>query len=171
MLSVERFDGPVWEPACGNGAISKVLQDTGHQVHSTDLIQREFGQGGIDFLKTTEPLAKHIITNPPYGKHGLADAFTRKALQFTQQTRGKVALLLNLRSLCHPDRHPKFCKTPPAAIYALDALICWPNGENTSHSIKKADQQYCWMVWKPEHTGRPEFWWLKADAFKTPQDR
>ncbi len=71
LLSVETFTGSIWEPACGDGAISKVLIEAGYQVVSTDLIDRGFGRGGEDFLKSTRPLAKNIITNPPYGTHGL----------------------------------------------------------------------------------------------------
>jgi len=104
LLSVEKFDGDIWEPACGNGAISKVLMKTGYKVVSTDLAQRDFGQGGQDFLKSTKPLAKNIITNPPYGTHGLADAFIRKALIHAKKTGGKVAMLVNWRSLCNPYR-------------------------------------------------------------------
>ncbi len=129
LLSVENFDGDIWEPACGNGDMSRELEAAGYSVVSTDLIQRDFGKGGVNFLKTDKPLAKNIITNPPYGKHGLADAFVRKALLYTRETRGSVAMLFNLRSLCHPDRTAKFTKTPPAAIYALDELTCWPEGK------------------------------------------
>lgn len=71
LLSVESFEGDIWEPACGDGAISKVLEAAGYQVVSTDLIDRGFGAGGQDFLKSPEPLARNIITNPPYGTHGL----------------------------------------------------------------------------------------------------
>lgn len=71
LLSVEQFEGSVWEPACGDGAISKVLEKAGYSVISTDLIDRGFGRGGYDFLKSTTPLARNIITNPPYGTHGL----------------------------------------------------------------------------------------------------
>ena len=95
---------------------------------STDLIDRDFGTAGIDFLRETEPRAKHIVTNPPYGA-GLADKFIGKALMLTRQTGGKVAMLLDLSSLCHPSRHAKFVTQPPAAIYALDELVCVPNGE------------------------------------------
>ncbi|MDX2159134.1 MAG: hypothetical protein SFW09_21730 [Hyphomicrobiaceae bacterium] len=38
LLSVERFDGPIWEPACGLGHISNVLTEAGNEVVSTDLI-------------------------------------------------------------------------------------------------------------------------------------
>lgn len=71
LLSVESFEGSIWEPACGDGAISKVLEAAGYQVVSTDLIDRGYGAGGQDFLKSTEPLGRNIITNPPYGTHGL----------------------------------------------------------------------------------------------------
>src|SRR5882672_437547 len=50
LLSVEQFDGTIWEPACGDGAISRELQAHGHSVVATDLINRGHGQGGSDFL-------------------------------------------------------------------------------------------------------------------------
>ena len=96
-------------------------------MHSTDYILRGYEDEKLDFLKSTEPLAKNIITNPPYGRHGLADAFIRKALTHTMKTGGKVAMLLNLRSLAHPSRTQKYRKNPPAKIYILDELTCLPN--------------------------------------------
>jgi hypothetical protein len=165
LLSVEKFDGTIWEPACGNGHISRELEAAGYSVVSTDLIQRDFGKGDVDFLKAEKPLAKHIITNPPYGRHGLGDAFVRKALTMTRQTGGSVAMLLNLRSLCNPDRHHKFRKTPPSAIYALDELTCWPYGKPGDKSARIAKQQYYWAVWRPEPVERPSFWWLSVKDF------
>jgi hypothetical protein len=50
LLSVEQFDGTIWEPACGDGAISRELEAHGHNVVSTDLIDRGYGQSGSDFL-------------------------------------------------------------------------------------------------------------------------
>ena len=38
LLSVERFEGSIWEPACGEGAIANVLADAGHKVVATDLV-------------------------------------------------------------------------------------------------------------------------------------
>lgn len=166
LLSVESFDGSIWEPACGDGAISKVLTNTGHEVVSTDLAFRGYGEGGTDFLKSTSPKAKHIITNPPYGTHGLADAFIRKALLHTRKTEGAVAMLLNWRSLCNSVRHHKFIKSPPSAIYAIDRLICWPYGVPTSYQSHIAKQQYCWVVWRSGHTGHPKFWWLSMKDFR-----
>lgn len=166
LLSVESFDGDIWEPACGDGAISRELTAAGYNVTSTDLIDRGFGMGGQNFLKSEKPLAKHIITNPPYGTHGLGDAFVRRALIHTSKTGGSVAMLLNLRSLANPDRHHKFTKTPPAAIYILDDLTCWPEGKPTSPTARIARQQYYWAIWKPGHTGAPKLGWLSTRAFK-----
>jgi len=166
LLSVETFEGSVWEPACGYGDISKVFLDAGHKVISTDLAHRNFGRGGVDFLKTTKPLAKNIITNPPYGRYGLGDAFVRKALIHVKKTGGAVAMLLNLRSLCNPKRHKKFLKTPPSAIYLLDELTCWPYGIKGSFSSRIAKQQYCWVLWKPNHTGQTKLGWLSPREFK-----
>jgi hypothetical protein len=87
LLSAERFEGSIWEPACGEGAIANVLTDAGHKVVATDLVEYGFGISGIDFLKELRPRAKHIVTNPPYGS-GLADAFAEKALGFAAQTGG-----------------------------------------------------------------------------------
>ena len=166
LLSVETFDGDIWEPACGDGAISRELAKAGYIVHSTDLIDRDYGQSQQDFLKSTEPMGKHIVTNPPYGTHGLGDAFVRKALQHTRKTGGKVAMLLNLRSLANRDRHRKFIKTPPAMIYILDELTCWPEGKPGSRHAHIARQQYYWAVWKPGHTGKPCVWWLSPRDFR-----
>jgi predicted RNA methylase len=170
LLSVERFDGPIWEPACGEGAISTVLLDAGHDVVSTDLVARGYGEGGIDFLAEREARARHIITNPPYGR-GLGDAFVLKALELTRGNGGSVGMLLNLASLCHPGRHDLWVGHPPAVIYALDELVCWPEGRRELARSSTATHRYCWVVWKPDHHCPTAFSWLQARAFRTGQDR
>jgi hypothetical protein len=165
LLSVESFDGSIWEPACGDGAIAKLLIDAGHQVVSTDLYAYGFGETGIDFLAQTSPRARHIVTNPPYG-NGLADAFLLKALALTRKTGGKVAMLFNLASLCHPCRTGLWRSQPPARIYAIDSVVCWPEHRYGPAPEAFKRHRYCWAVWTPEHEGAPRFWWLSADDFR-----
>lgn len=50
LLKLEKFNNSIWEPACGEGHISNVLCKNGYSVKSTDLINRGFGIGGVDFL-------------------------------------------------------------------------------------------------------------------------
>ena len=66
LLELESFDENVWECACGEGHLAKVLEAHGHKVLSTDLIDRGCGLGGIDFLQCDNPYNGDIITNPPY---------------------------------------------------------------------------------------------------------
>lgn len=159
LLSAEIFDGPVWEPACGEGHIAKVLAGHGHEVVATDLVDHGFGLSGRDFLAEREPLAKHIITNPPYGR-GLGDAFCRHAIALTAKTGGKVAMLLPVQSLCHPLRHPFFIAHPPAMIYALDECHCWPYGDASRATRSLREQRYCWMVWKHTSSRETSIRWL-----------
>lgn len=49
LLNVENFSDKVWECACGEGHLSKVLESKGYDVISTDLIDRGFGTGGGRF--------------------------------------------------------------------------------------------------------------------------
>ena len=74
-------------------------------------------------------------------------------------------MLLDLACLCHPSRHARFVATPPAAIYALDELVCLPNGDpDRARFMARAGRRYYWAVWTPGHAGRPSFWWLATAA-------
>lgn len=167
LLSVEAFNGPVWEPACGEGHIANVLTTAGHDVVSTDLATCwGFGEGGRDFLHERTALAPHIVTNPPYGR-GLADAFVKHALELTKPTGGTVAMLLAIQSLAHPMRHGFWTGHPPAVIYALDDCQCWPYGDPAKATTAIGKQRYCWVVWKP-HSGPTQFRWLSTRSFRSP---
>lgn len=175
LLSVESFDGPVWEPACGNGAISRELERSGHTVVSTDLIDRNYGQGGCDFLcpisftriMLENPKLKHIVTNPPYSyKPGIGDKFVGQALKFARMHGGKVAMLLNLGCLAHPSRTPKWQNDPPTTIYVLDDLTCLPYGERRHAGKYITEHRYCWVVWHYERATTTKMSWVATAPFR-----
>lgn len=163
LLSVERFKGSIWEPACGKGHIAEVLKATGHHVVATDLNDWGYGFAGVNFLSEPRARAGHIITNPPYGR-GLADAFILKALSLVPPG-GKVAMLLNLASLAHPARTPFWNSAPPARVWAIDSVVCWPDPERAPPR-HFSDQRYCWAVWEPQHNGPTVLGWLSAADFR-----
>jgi hypothetical protein len=67
----------VWEPACGNGVMSKAITRHGYEVYSSDKNNTGFGASGVDFLWFDTPgCPATIITNPPFN---LAEQFIRKA--------------------------------------------------------------------------------------------
>lgn len=77
LLRLSRYVGPiVHEPACGTGEMAEVIRSFGRRVIATDLIDRGYGRGGIDFLQWP-PQARTIITNPPFN---LADRFVEHAM-------------------------------------------------------------------------------------------
>jgi hypothetical protein len=67
LLDLETFSKNIWECSCGEGHLSKVFEKAGYVVKSTDLINRGYGEPGIDFLdKNIKEWTGDIITNPPY---------------------------------------------------------------------------------------------------------
>ena len=64
LIDNEKFSGEIWECACGDGTMSKVLKETGCAVLSSDLYDRGYGEVGLDFLTSTR-YADNIVT-----KHG-----------------------------------------------------------------------------------------------------
>src|SRR4051794_7299088 len=50
LLESEHFEQEIWECACGNGAMFRVLLSTGLPVLSSDLYERGYGESGHDFL-------------------------------------------------------------------------------------------------------------------------
>ena len=77
------------------GHLSKRMIELGKKVHSTDLINRGYGIGGVDFLKATENPYEAVITNPPYK---IALEFIEKALDISDEGT-KIAMFLKLTFL------------------------------------------------------------------------
>ena len=64
LIDNETFKGDIWESACGNGAMSNVLEQAASTVISSDLYDRGYGEAGVDFLRAKRR-ADNIVTNPP----------------------------------------------------------------------------------------------------------
>jgi hypothetical protein len=95
LVDRERFSGLILEPACGDGAIVKVLQKQGYNVEATDLCK------GQNFFERTEAVS-NIITNPPY-RHSLD--FILQAKEIATQ---KIAMLLPVEFLHGGTRYELF---------------------------------------------------------------
>lgn len=145
LLEVERFDGPIWEPACGEGHMSRALEAAGYEVVSTDLYDRGYGMAGRDFLAERVALAPNIVTNPPYCSSTLA--FVAHAISLAT---GKTAMLLRLSWLEGQKRGQFFRQCPPARVWVFSSRL-------TIHKNVIGDESggvvaYAWMVWEPGAT-------------------
>ena len=139
LLAVERDHLPetIWEPACGDGAISKVLEEEGFKVHSTDLIERGYGEGNRDFLAILRAPYKAIITNPPFN---LAGDFIKHSLGVLKVE--YLALLLK-GAFWHVARNkPIFDAYPPAVVYPMTFRPSFVAGKNSS------PMEFQWTVWR-----------------------
>src|SRR3954452_10889587 len=117
LIDNERFVGDIWESACGDGAMSRVLETTGRTVISSDLYDRGYGEIGEDFL-STKRRANNIVSNPPYNA---AEGFVRSGLAHSNN---KLALLLRLAFLEGINRaNTIFAKTPPSRVWVFSERI------------------------------------------------
>lgn len=159
LLACETFSDTIWECACGAGHMSEVLKAAGYTVMSTDLIDRGYGVGGIDFLNTVNcGLDVDIITNPPY-KFGAE--FVEHALDVIADGH-KVAMFLKLQFLEGKGRKALFKKYPPKIIYVSSSrLLCAKNGDfEAMRSGGGSAVAYAWFVWEKGFTGDPIIKWI-----------
>ena len=153
LIDNERFSGDIWECACGDGAMSEVLSETGNCVESSDLYNRGFGEVGHDFLSTCRH-HDNIVTNPPYNS---AEGFVASGLQ---RAGNKFALLLRLAFLEGANRaNTIFATSPPARVWVFSERITfYPKGATVAGSGTTA---YAWFVWDKNHSGPTELKWFK----------
>lgn len=150
LLPYEEISHRVWECACGEGHLSKVLEAHGHEVLSTDLIDRGYGIGGVDFLTCTEPFDGDILTNPPFN---LSNQFVLKALELIPEGH-KVIFLLRLTWLEGKQRYKLIFKNhPPKKIYVSSGRTSC--GQQTGSAIA-----FAWFVWVKGFKGTTELGWF-----------
>lgn len=161
LLAVEKFDGPVWECACGEGDMSRVLEQAGYEVISTDLFDRGYGTSRYDFLMEQKALAPNICTNPPFK---LAEQFVRHALHLTRGTPGaKVAMLCRLAWLEGKQRRELFESTPLARVWVFSGRLGFDRGKQ-AETGRTGMIAFAWFVWEHGHQGPPTIGWISPDV-------
>ncbi len=165
LLHHVKLRGPVWEPCCGDGAMSRVLAAYGHSVVSTDIVDRGFGEAGVDFLecRTVPGECRSIVTNPPYGDSGSHEGQSRSplamrgflshALTLTASVQGQLALLVRLQWIAGARVAEVMSAAPFAAVIVLTRRIRWFDmGERTNHG----QHHHAWVVFDHAHPpGQP----------------
>jgi hypothetical protein len=155
LLSAETFDGPIWECACGDGAISEPLKAAGYEVVSSDLVDRGYGDSNIDFLMEWQGRAPNIVTNPPFK---LAEQFVHKALELST---GKVAILARLAWLEGIERRDTiFLNTPIARVHVFSKRLHMQRARQAEKTDAGGMIAFAWFVWEHGYTGRPTLGWL-----------
>lgn len=156
LLEMERFNNNIWESACGEGHLSEVLVKNGYNVKSTDLIDRGYGIGGVDFLKDEfEIFNGDIITNPPYK---YAKQFIEKALSIIPKG-NRVVMFLKLTFMESKGRKQMFIDNPPKVIYVSSSrLLCVKNGDFSKKESSAV--AYAWYIWENGYKGDTVIKWF-----------
>lgn len=156
LCDLETFSPTIWECACGEGHLAEALIGRGYKVISSDLIDRGYGTGDIDFLNCNKKFEGDIITNPPYK---FAKEFVEHALEIVTEGH-KVVMFLKLQFLEGKARRKMFEKYPPKKIYVSSGrLRCAMNGDFEKYAKSNA-VTYAWFIWEKGFKGEPIVRWF-----------
>lgn len=158
LLELDFFNPQIWEPACGEGHMSKQLEKYGYSVKSSDLCDRGYGER-IDFLfMNNVEWNGDIITNPPYS---VAQEFIETALGVVREN-AKVAMFLKLQFMEGKSRKRLFIEHPPKTIYVSSSrLLCAKNGEfQKMRDGGGSAVAYAWYVWVKGYKGETVVKWF-----------
>ena len=150
----------IWEPCCGNGSLSKRLEERGYKVYSTDLIDRGYGKGGCDFLSVKKENVWNgsIVTNPPYS---LAYECIEQALKLV--TLGnKVFMFLKIQFLEGKKRRKIFDTGQLKTLYVSSSrILCAKNGEFKKMKAGGGSAvAYGWYEFEKGYSGDPIIKWI-----------
>jgi hypothetical protein len=159
LLRVEAVPDVVWEPACGPGAIVRVLRASGRRVYATDLVDYaspDQDHAGWDFLleRRAPDDIEAIVTNPPFKNCAL---FVAHALRLSP----KVYMLLrlayleagNMQTEASVARRTSLDGGSLARIHVFSSRL--PMMHRTGWEGRKANSgmAFAWFVWDSTHSG------------------
>jgi hypothetical protein len=160
LLNNVALRGPVWEPCCGDGAMTRAIAARNHDVVASDIADRGYGRTGVDFLQCRRfpDGCRSMVTNPPYGDGGgslkgvqVPGAllhFVRHAIRLTEQADGQLALLVRFQWLAGKKAANLISLGPLAKIVVLRRRIRWfDRGPLTNHG----QHHHGWLFWDCEY--------------------
>jgi hypothetical protein len=157
LFAVERFDGPIYDPACGLGRIVLAALNAGYATCSSDLVARsQFCPEPLDFLATCDSMT-NIVSNPPFG---IAEKFVAHALRLAER---KVAMLLPAAWVQGDERSRWLETTPLRRVYFITPRPSMPPGPAILAGQKPGNgtSDFAWFVWRQGYMDAPEIKWLR----------
>jgi hypothetical protein len=152
LLRNYKFDGDLWECACGDGRMSTVLEEE-YPVVSTDLHEMGYGISGINFLLEKEARAKNLVTNPPFN---IINKFLWHMMELEFLS---MAIFARNSLLESRKRYSYFKEYPPKKIIHITDRVNFqdekPGGQWTM----------IWCIWEKRYKGITESVW---DSFYAP---
>lgn len=144
----------VLEPACGQGAIVRVLQKLGCSNITSYDIEKNFLTETVQY--------DQIITNPPFS---LADEFILKAKEIA---RDRFAFLLPLSYLHGKRRYDTIWtnKTfPLSRVYVFTRYPMLGDALRDDGCYRTGMMVYAWYLWEREATHNPVIDWIDNNQY------
>ncbi len=156
LFDVETFIGAIDDPFCGFGMIPRSAANAGHDITSSDIVDRGYGHGDIDFFESTWT-QDNIVSNPPF------DQFRRAAEHALTLSSRKVAMIWLVRTL---PAARWLRDTPLVRIWFLTPRPSMPPGHTIMAGKKPGGgkQDFCWLVWDKAQTVPATVGWLHREA-------
>jgi hypothetical protein len=155
FLQRESPSGVIHDPACGNGAICKVLNNSGFNATGSDI------SSGVDFL-LDRTRRDSILTNPPFS---IAYEFIVHAKTVTDY----FAFLLPLSYLHGKARHDNIYmdKTfPLSRIYVFTRYPMLGDDLRDDGKYRTGMMVYAWFVWDKNNTSpEPTIRWIDNQPY------
>ncbi len=158
MLALERFEGDVWECACGDGQLAREIRPWLRRrdgVIGTDIEYQGYGErGSVDFLQTTTLLAPNIVTNPPFNRWL---PFAQHALNLGAT---KVVMLGSYAKSAGQRAARMMRETQLARVLVCAGRVNMlpPGGVDLGYDTYV---NYAWYVWEKGHQGPPALHWFE----------
>lgn len=159
LLEAEPLSEKIWECACGEKHLSKIFEDAGKKVRSSDIVNR-CNNEVFDFLGIENYIKwdGDIVTNPPYK---YATEFIYKALSLIDNG-NKVAMFLKVQFVEGKERKRLFTEFPPKVIYVSSSrIMCAKNAEfDKMRAGGGSAVAYAWYVWEKGYKGETIVKWI-----------
>jgi hypothetical protein len=154
LIRAEMLPPLIWEPACGRGAIVRVLRAAGYHVRASDLV--DYGcpeaKAGIDFLMwrgCEADITEAIITNPPFK---LAHKFVSHALELCPL----VIMLLRLSFLESVRRTDILDGAGLARVHVFKNRLPMMHRDGWQGPRASSAVAHAWFVWHRGYKGPTE---------------
>jgi len=151
IMQYEKLEGTILDNSCGQGHLIKPIKNKypNNDIIATDLINRGYGEGGLDFLSEDYPYTNvnTIIMNPPFK---LITEFVEKSLKIANK---KIIMFARMQFLESQKRYNKIFKNnKPDRIYLyVDRVACAKNGD--FEQKLSSNMAFAWFVWDKKQIG------------------
>lgn len=155
LFEVEKFLGPIYDPACGFGRIVVNACKAGYTAYGSDITHRGWDSTPQNFFEHRS-IHANIVSNPPF------DVLPRFITHALDSTSNKVAVIFPTARL---NAARWLDDTPLQTVWLLTPRPSMPPGHvvKAGGPIGGGKSDYAWLVFQHGYDGEPTMKWLRRE--------